>query len=119
MAAAQKRFAWRFVMAEKQSGTTSALTNNSLFSAVLAVAGALYLNSDALLEKLLPDAFETCPISHAYHDIEAGSWQDPLAAAEAYRQTDAHGPAGRQRPKKIQKNISLERSVDNGQLYVS
>lgn len=105
MAAAQNRFAWRFVMAEKQSGATGALTNNSLFAAVLAVAGALYLNSDAPLDRLRPDAFEASPASHAYHDIEARSWQDPLAAAEAHRQADADGPAGRQRPKKIQTNI--------------
>lgn len=78
-------------MAEKQTGAASALTNNSLFAAVLAVAGALYLNSDAALERVRPDAFEASPASHAYHDIEARSWQDPLAAAEAHRQADADG----------------------------
>jgi hypothetical protein len=77
-------------MAEKQSGAASTLTNNSFFAAVLAVAGALYLNSDAALDRLRPDVFETSPASHAYHDIEARSWQDPLAAVEAHRQTDAH-----------------------------
>ena len=80
-------------MTDKQAGAAGALTNNSLFAAALAVAGALYLSGDAPLEKLRPDTFETAPNSRAYHDIEARSWQDPLAAAETHRQADEHGKA--------------------------
>lgn len=78
-------------MSEKQAGAASALTNNSLIAAVLAATGAIYLAREAPLEKARPDAYEATLRSQGYHDIEARAWQDPLAAAEAHRQTDDLG----------------------------